>query len=49
MYDLIRLSFANKNGMLNKVINLFDIENIVDLTIGNIDLNDIVEKIRKGE
>ena len=44
-----KLSFANKNGMLNKVINLFDIENIVDLTIGNIDLNDIVEKIRKGE
>lgn len=44
-----KLSFANKNGMLSKVINLFDVDNIVDLTIGNIDLNDIVEKIRKGE
>ena len=40
-----KLSFANKNGMLSKVINLFDVDNIVDLTIGNIDLNDIVEKI----
>jgi ABC-2 type transport system ATP-binding protein len=44
-----KLSFVNKNGMLGKVINLFDVDNIVDLTIGNVALLDVIEEIRKGE
>ena len=44
-----KLSFVNKNGMLGKVINLFDVDNIVDLTIGNVALFDVIEEIRKGE
>ena len=44
-----KLSFANKNGMLSSVINLFDVDNIVDLTISNVNLKDIVDNIRKGE
>ena len=44
-----KLSFVNENGMLSKVISLFDVDNIIDLTIGNVSLYDIVENIRKGE
>jgi len=44
-----KLLFENKEGMFAKVINLFDVNNILDLKVGNVDLSDIVEKIRKGE
>ena len=44
-----KLLFENKSGMFANVINLFDVNNILDLKVGNIDLSDIVDKIRKGE
>lgn len=44
-----KLLFENKDGIFAKVINLFDVNNIMDLSVGNIALSDIVEKIRKGE
>lgn len=44
-----KLSFANENGMFSKAISLFDVDNIIDLTMGNVPLYDIVKNIRKGE
>jgi ABC-2 type transport system ATP-binding protein len=42
-----KLLFDNKEGMFANVINLFDVNNIVDLSVRNQPLSDLIEKIKK--
>lgn len=44
-----KLLFDNKEGMFAKVINLFDVNNIVDLKISDEPLSDLIEKVKKDE
>lgn len=44
-----KLLFMNKNQNFAKVINLFDVNNIVDIRVGNQPLIDIINEIKKDE
>lgn len=44
-----KLTFDNVPGMFANVINLFDVNNIVDLKVNDESLSDLVGKIKKGE
>lgn len=44
-----KLLFNNEEGMFAKVISLFDVNNIVDLKVGDQELSDVIEEIKKGD
>ena len=44
-----KLLFSSKDNMFANVISLFDVNNIVDLKVGNQDLIDIINEIKKDE
>ena len=44
-----KLLFDNLEGMFAKVINLFDVNTIIDLKIGEQDLSDVIEEIKKDD
>lgn len=44
-----KLLFENKENMFAKVISLFDVNNIVDIRVGNLPLIDIINEIKRNE
>jgi ABC-type uncharacterized transport system ATPase subunit len=44
-----KLLFNNEEGMFAKVISLFDVNNIIDLKIGDQSLSDLIEIIKKED
>jgi ABC-2 type transport system ATP-binding protein len=44
-----KLAFNNVSGMFANVINLFDVNNIVDLKINDESLSDLVKKVREND
>ena len=44
-----KLLFNNEDGMFAKVISLFDVNNIIDLKVGDQSLSDLVEEIKKDD
>jgi len=43
-----KLLFANKENMFAKVISLFDVNNIIDLKVGDQSISDVIESIKRG-
>ena len=44
-----KLKFENKENMFANVINLFDVNNIIDLSVSSIPLGEIITMIKKDE